>query len=81
MQENTHINIGSHFDGFVTQMISAGRFTSKSEVVRAALRLLEERETQLSVLRSALIEGENSGICENYSLQGLLEELDNECSA
>jgi antitoxin ParD1/3/4 len=36
---------------------------------------LEERETKLSLLRRALIEGEESGTSD-YSLEGLLSELD-----
>jgi antitoxin ParD1/3/4 len=59
-------------------LIEEGRFGSKSEVVRAGLRLLEAQEIKLAALRSALIEGEESGIAENYSLTGLIEELDKE---
>ncbi|MDA3902459.1 MAG: type II toxin-antitoxin system ParD family antitoxin [Desulfuromusa sp.] len=48
-----------------------------SETIRAGLRLLEERETKLSLLRRALSEGEESGST-NYSLEGLIQELDAE---
>jgi len=54
-----------------------GRFGSASETIRAGLRLLEERETKLSLLRRALIEGEESGTSD-YSLKSLLAELDGE---
>ena len=47
--------------------------TYKSEL----LRLLEERETRLQALRQALEEGENSGRAD-YSLAGLIDELDRE---
>jgi len=46
-------------------------------VVRAGLRLLEEHETKLKALRQALREGEESGVAD-YSLNGLIEELDAE---
>ncbi|UZR27348.1 type II toxin-antitoxin system ParD family antitoxin [Methylococcus mesophilus] len=36
--------IGSHFEQFIRQQIQSGRYTSASEVVREALRLLENRE-------------------------------------
>jgi antitoxin ParD1/3/4 len=39
----------------------AGRYGSAGDVVRAGLRLLEEQEARLTVLRAALVEGENSG--------------------
>jgi hypothetical protein len=42
-----------------------------------SMGLLEERETRLAALRQALKEGEDSGRAD-YSLQGLLDELDRE---
>lgn len=38
------VNIGVHFEGMVGDMIASGRFQNQSEVIRAGLRLLEERE-------------------------------------
>ncbi len=78
MQKNTSVTIGSHFEKFITEVVEEGRFGSKSEVVRAGLRLLEAQEIKLAALRSALIDGEESGFTENYSLTGLIEELDKE---
>ncbi len=78
MPRNTSVTLGDHFEGFIAQQISAGRFESKSEVVRAAMRLLEEHEQKVSSLRQALIDGENSGRAEHYSLQGLIDGLDAE---
>ena len=37
------------------------RYASASDVVRAGLRLLEERETALAALRTAIDEGERGG--------------------
>lgn len=77
MQKNTSVTLGAHFERFIAQQVATGRYGSASEAVRAGLRLLEERETKLSILRQALKEGEDSGRAD-YSLQGLLDELDRE---
>jgi antitoxin ParD1/3/4 len=61
MAKNTSISLGDHFEGFVNRQIESGRYGSVSEVIRASLRLFEERETSISVLRNALVEGEQSG--------------------
>lgn len=77
MQKNTSVSLGSHFEQFIAQQIAQGRFGSASEAIRAGLRLLEEHETRLEALRQALKEGEESGRAD-YSLKGLIAELDNE---
>ena len=77
MQKNTSVTIGAHYEKFISQQVAQGRFGSTSEAIRAGLRLLEERETKLSLLRRALVEGEESGKAV-YSLEGLIDELDDE---
>ena len=77
MARNTSITLGAHFDNFSAEQLENGRFASTSEVVRAGLRLLEETESKLERLRRLLDEGEQSGIAE-YSLEGVIAELDNE---
>ncbi|MDD2325315.1 MAG: type II toxin-antitoxin system ParD family antitoxin [Alphaproteobacteria bacterium] len=61
MNKNTSFSIGEHFSSFVATQVGQGRYGNASDVVRAALRLLEEREAKLDALRAALIEGEESG--------------------
>jgi antitoxin ParD1/3/4 len=61
MTKNTSFSVGDHFADFIDQQLATGRYGSASDVVRAGLRLLEDRETRLAALRAALIEGEQSG--------------------
>jgi len=61
MSRNTSFSLGDHFRAFIDDKVAEGRYGSASDVVRAALRLLEEREMKLVALRAALVEGENSG--------------------
>ncbi|MGI9278110.1 MAG: type II toxin-antitoxin system ParD family antitoxin [Endozoicomonas sp.] len=77
MAKNTSITLGEHFDGFISNQVDSGRYGSASEVIRAALRLLESRETKLETLRQLLIEGEESGNAD-YNLDSIIDELDNE---
>jgi antitoxin ParD1/3/4 len=73
MAKNTSISLGDHFSGFVDRQLTRGRYGSASEVVRAALRLLEEHEVRLEALRAALIEGEQSGPSEPFDLDRFVE--------
>jgi antitoxin ParD1/3/4 len=54
--------ISDHFNEFIGTRIEMGRYGSASEVVRAALRLLEEHEARVEALQVALKAGEDSGV-------------------
>jgi antitoxin ParD1/3/4 len=75
MSRNTSISIGTYFDNFIQNRISAGRFKNASEVVRAGLRLLEEEETRIIALREAIQEGIESGIAYDFNPESHLERL------
>jgi len=62
MPKNTSVIVGDHFAEFIERQVGEGRYGSASDVVRAGLRLLEEREMKVEALRAALIEGEQSGV-------------------
>lgn len=55
------MSVGDHFSDFIETQVRSGRYGSASDVVRAGLRLLEEREARLRMLGEALAEGEASG--------------------
>jgi len=67
MSEAT-FRLGDHLAGFIETQVKAGRYDSPSDVVRAGLRLLEEREAGLNALRQALIDAESSGISDRNVL-------------
>ena len=76
MQRNTSVTLGEHLGGFVENKIQQGRFESTSEAVRAGLRLLEEHETKLDLIRKKLSVGEaqlNRG--EGVNGDSFMEEL------
>jgi len=58
MAKNTSVTLGDHFESFVDQRVKSGRFSSASDAVRAGLRLLEQEEIKLDLLRETLASGE-----------------------
>jgi antitoxin ParD1/3/4 len=66
MGRNTSISLGNHFEDFIEESVSKGRFSNASEVVRAGLRLLEEEENKIISLRKAIKEGIDSGIATDF---------------
>ena len=61
-----NVNLTEELDRFVLTKVDSGRYENASEVVRAALRILEREEEQyeakLAALRAAIDEGDASGI-------------------
>lgn len=49
-----NINLTPHYDGFVAQQLETGRFQNASEVVRAALSLLEQKNAEDAAKLEAL---------------------------
>jgi antitoxin ParD1/3/4 len=68
MDRNTSFGLGDHFWSFVEAKVAEGRYASATDVVRAGLRLLEEREAKLA----ALIEGEQSGLSTPFDFEAFL---------
>jgi len=78
MAKNTSIALGDHFTTFVEEQVSAGRYGNASEVIRAGLRLLEEREAKLTALRRAIDEGLESGAPERFDVEQFISEKSRE---
>lgn len=55
------ITLTNQQDGWIKAQIFAGHYTNDSEVVRDLIRREQKRSAQIEAVRSALIEGENSG--------------------
>jgi antitoxin ParD1/3/4 len=67
MSKNTSITLGDYFDDFIQSMLKEGRYKNTSEAVRAGLRLLEEEEQKTSNLKSAIQQGLDSGMVEDFN--------------
>ncbi|MBS1600989.1 MAG: type II toxin-antitoxin system ParD family antitoxin [Bacteroidetes bacterium] len=75
MGRNISISLGDHFEAFIDDKVSTGRFKNASEVIIAGLRLLKEEETKITVLKTAIEEGINSGSIKRFDAKKHLERL------
>ncbi|MEZ5008079.1 MAG: type II toxin-antitoxin system ParD family antitoxin [Chitinophagales bacterium] len=75
--KNTSVTLGKHFEKIIQSSIASGRYASASEVIRAGLRLVDEREQKIRLLREAIEAGEKSGYVEDFDPKEHLTELKN----
>ena len=75
MGRNTSVSLGDYFEEFVDHKVSEGRFKNASEVIRAGLRLLEEEENRILVLKKSIQEGLESGIDREFDPAAHLQSL------
>ena len=50
-------DLGRQLEGVVSDLVSTGRYNSKSEVLREGVRLVQERESRLAALDAAVARG------------------------
>jgi antitoxin ParD1/3/4 len=67
--------LGKHFESFVRSQLASGRYNNASEVLRDALRLMEERERRMVALDASI----ERGIADINS--GRVHDLDEACDA
>jgi len=75
MSKNTSVTLGKHFEKIIKRSIKSGRYSSASEVIRAGLRMIDEREQKIKILRDAIDAGEKSGYVKNFDPVKHLAEL------
>ena len=74
MAKNTSIQLGDYFDNFINQQLSSGKFSSSSEVARAALILFEEKTQKVELVNELKI-GEQSGFVQNFDRNKFLKTI------
>ena len=79
---NTSLSLGEHWEVFIRKEVGSGRYGSASEVVRDALRALEEQKMRLDALRLHLAQGaaqaQSGDFVEDYSADRIIAALDEE---
>lgn len=70
-----NVSLTPHLESFVHEAVRAGRFQSASELVRTALRMLEEREAEriarVEWLRSEVKKGRDSGTASPLDMESI----------
>ena len=73
----TSLTLGGHWEKFIKQEIKSGRYSTASEVVRDALRELEDRGKRLEALRAHLAEGAGQAarkdFVEDFDINAVIE--------
>ncbi|MES9858645.1 MAG: type II toxin-antitoxin system ParD family antitoxin [Sedimenticola sp.] len=78
----TSLSLGGHWEAYIKNEIASGRYGTASEVVRDALRAMEERKSKLNALRSHLAQGAEQArageFVDDFTMDALINDLDNE---
>ena len=75
MAKNTSVTLGEYFENLIDKSIKSGRYSSASEVIREGLRLVDEREQKIRMLREAIEAGEQSGYVKDFDPVKHLKQL------
>ena len=62
MASETSFDLGEHFEHFVDGLVSGGRYATRGEVLREALRRMEDEEKREEAFLRSLDESVASGI-------------------
>ena len=49
--------LGKQLEDYIQQLVEAGRYGSKSEVLREGIRMVQDRETRLAALDASIARG------------------------
>lgn len=76
----TSLSLGEHWEVFIKNEVASGRYGTASEVIRDALRNMEEKKSKLEALRVHLREGavqsQKGEFVENYSIEAVISGMD-----
>jgi len=75
MGKNTSISLSERHQKYLQSKVDSGEFASVSEVIRDAVRRLEERDRRIANLRELIREAEESGPAEPFDFDEFLSEM------
>jgi antitoxin ParD1/3/4 len=75
-----HVSLTPKLESYVKAKVRSGLYNNASEVVREALRTMQEQEgvrrLKIEQLRAALVEGERSGSAAPFEMDSFIADLD-----
>ena len=74
--------LGKHYEAFVQAQLASGRYNNASEIIRVALRLMEDRERRMAAMDAAVARGQaDIGAGRVHDLDVVCDALDAELAA
>ncbi|MBT6515567.1 MAG: type II toxin-antitoxin system ParD family antitoxin [Crocinitomicaceae bacterium] len=72
-----NVSLSPTFDTYIKKLLDDGMYNNASEVIRDALRLKMQQDelyhVKLESIRSAIVQGEQSGDSSAYSMQEIIK--------
>ncbi len=75
-----NVSLTPELEQYIRTKVDSGRYLSASEVVREALRLLEQKEKRLEALRVEIQTGLDSGRSEPLNMEAIKSKAQNRLS-
>ena len=75
MARTVTVSLGKHYEEFIQANIKSGRYNNTSEVIRAALRKMEEDEAKIAAFCSAIDEGDASADVVDFNPEEFIKEM------
>ena len=75
MARTVTVSLGKHYEDFIQSNIKSGRYNNTSEVIRAALRKMEEDEAKIAAFCNAIDEGDASPDVIDFNAEDFIKEI------
>lgn len=75
MARTVTVSLGPHFEEYINAGIESGKYNNVSEMIRAALRHLEEDEAKMAAFCAAIDEGDASPDVVDFDEEAFIAEL------
>ena len=75
MARTVTVSLGPHFEEYIQAGIESGKYNNVSEMIRAALRHMEEDEAKLAAFCAAIDEGDASPDVVDFDEEAFIAEI------